>query len=69
MIKCGHAEQIIFYYNGEEGTYISDAKVSLYESGVVHIESNGEIVTTHISNCEIVWEKSENNNVVNLRRI
>ena len=47
--------RIIFFYPGEEGTYVDNATVTLYENGIVHIKSNQEETTTHLQNCEILW--------------
>jgi hypothetical protein len=46
---------VIFFYPGEEGTYVDHADVTLYENGIVHIKSNQEETTTHLQNCEILW--------------
>ncbi len=55
VIKKGQAMRVIFFYPGEEGTYVDHADVILYENGVVHISSNQEETTTHLQNCEILW--------------
>lgn len=55
-LKKGHAMRVIFFYPGEEGTYIDNAHVSLFENGIVHIKSNHEETTTHLQNCEILWQ-------------
>jgi hypothetical protein len=55
ILKKGHAMRVIFFYPGEEGTYIDNAEVILYENGLVHIRSNQEETTTHLQNCEILW--------------
>lgn len=47
--------RVIFFYPGEEGTYVDHAEVTLYENGIVHIASNQEESTTHLQNCEILW--------------
>lgn len=47
--------RVIFFYPGEEGTYVDSAHVTLYENGIVHIRSNHEETTTHLQNCEILW--------------
>ena len=47
--------RVIFFYPGEEGTYVDHANVTLYENGIVHINSNQEETTTHLQNCEILW--------------
>jgi hypothetical protein len=55
VIKKGSAMRVIFFYPGEEGTYVDHADVTLYENGIVHIASNQEETTTHLQNCEILW--------------
>jgi hypothetical protein len=55
VLKKGPAMRIIFFYPGEEGTYVDNANVTLYDNGVVHIKSNQEETTTHLQNCEILW--------------
>ena len=57
VLKEGKAERVVFFYSGEEGTYIENASVRLYENGIVFIESQGETTTTDIRNCEILWAK------------
>ena len=55
IMKKGSAMRVIFFYPGEEGTYVDNANVTLYENGIVHIFSNQEETTTHLQNCEILW--------------
>ena len=55
VLKKGHAMRVIFFYPGEEGTYVDNAQVTLYENGIIHIASNQEETTTHLQNCEILW--------------
>jgi hypothetical protein len=55
VLKKGLAMRVIFFYPGEEGTYVDNAQVILYENGIVHIRSNQEETTTHLQNCEILW--------------
>lgn len=55
ILKKGPAARVIFFYPGEEGTYIDHAHVTLYENGIVHIQSSQEESTTHLQNCEILW--------------
>lgn len=54
-LKKGTAMRVIFFYPGEEGTYVDNANVTLYENGIVHIKSAQEETTTHLQNCEILW--------------
>lgn len=55
ILKKGPAMRVIFFYPGEEGTYVDNAEVTLYENGIIHIKSNQEETTTHLQNCEILW--------------
>lgn len=55
VLKKGSAMRVIFFYPGEEGTYVDNAHVTLYDNGIVHIRSNQEETTTHLQNCEILW--------------
>ncbi|MCM2278736.1 MAG: hypothetical protein NDJ89_11735 [Oligoflexia bacterium] len=55
IIKKGAAMRVIFFYPGEEGTYVDNAEVTLYENGIIHIRSAQEETTTHLQNCEILW--------------
>lgn len=58
ILKRGHAMRVIFYYPGEEGTYVDNIDVTLYQSGIVHIKGPQEECCTHIQNCEILWNFS-----------
>jgi hypothetical protein len=55
ILKKGPAMRVIFFYPGEEGTYVDHAEVTLYSNGIVHIKSAQEETTTHLQNCEILW--------------
>lgn len=55
VLKEGPAMRVIFFYPGEEGTYVDNANVKLFENGIVHIRSQQEETTTHLQNCEILW--------------
>ena len=55
VLRKGHAMRVIFFYPGEEGTYIDNAEVTIYENGIVHLKSALEETTTHLQNCEILW--------------
>jgi hypothetical protein len=54
-LRSGKAMRVIFFYPGEEGTYVDNAQVVIYASGLVNIKTEQEESTTHISNCEILW--------------
>ncbi len=55
VIKRGKAMRVIFFYPGEEGTYVDNADVTLFENGIVHISSHQEETTAHLQNCEVLW--------------
>ena len=55
-LKTGRASKVVFFYAGEEGTYISNCMVTLYSNGIAHVTNDMEEITTHISNIEIVWK-------------
>lgn len=55
VIKRGPAARVVFFYQGEEGTYVDEVYVTIFENGIVHIESPHEETTTHLQNCEILW--------------
>ena len=59
VLKHGPAARVIFFYPGEEGTYVDRPVVTLFENGIVHIRAHNEETTTHLQNCEILWEFSE----------
>ncbi len=55
ILKHAQAQRVVFFYPGEEGTYVDDAVVTLFENGVVHLRAKSEECTTHLSHCEILW--------------
>src|ERR1700744_5462417 len=55
IIKKGVAMRVIFFYPGEEGTYVDHPEVTLYENGIIQINSHQEETTAHLQNCEIIW--------------
>jgi hypothetical protein len=57
-LQEGPANRVIFYYVGEEPTYLEDAHVTLYGNGVVEVRHRNEHVTTHVKNVEISWKSS-----------
>jgi hypothetical protein len=56
VLRKGPAARVIFFYPGEEGTYVDNVEVILYENGIVQIASDQEESTTHLQNCEILWK-------------
>ena len=55
VLKQGMAQRVIFFYPGEEGTYVDHVHVTLYENGMVFIQSRNEETSTQLGNCEILW--------------
>jgi hypothetical protein len=55
VLRHGPAMRVIFFYPGEEGTYVDQVNVILFENGIVHLYSDKEETTTHLQNCEILW--------------
>lgn len=55
ILKHAQAMRVVFFYPGEEGTYVDDCMVTLFENGVVHLRSKSEETTTHLHHCEILW--------------
>jgi hypothetical protein len=47
---------VIFYYQGEEPTYLDDAYVTVFRNGMVEVEHRNEHVSTHMQNVEILWK-------------
>jgi hypothetical protein len=56
IVKQGKAMRVVFFYEGEEGTYIENVRVTLYQSGIVHLRSEEEETSIHLQNCEILWK-------------
>lgn len=56
ILKHAPAMRVIFFYPGEEGTYVDNATVTLFENGVVHIRAKNEETSTHLQHCEILWK-------------
>jgi hypothetical protein len=55
ILRQGHAHRMVFFYPGEEGTYVENVEVTLFVNGIVHFKSANEESTTHLQNCEILW--------------
>lgn len=58
VLRAGFASRVVFYYPGEDGTFLDNAWVRVFETGVVDINHPREQVTTHIQNVEIVWRNA-----------
>lgn len=58
VLRSGTASRVVFYYPGEDGTYLDGAFVTVFASGVVDIIHPKEHVTTHIQNVEIIWKNA-----------
>ncbi len=55
-LQEGDATRVIFYYTGEEPTYLDDAYVTVYKNGMVEVHHRNEHVSTHMQNIEILWK-------------
>jgi hypothetical protein len=55
-LREGEALRVIFYYQGEEPTYLDDAYVTVFRNGMVEVEHRNEHVSTHVQNVEILWK-------------
>ena len=55
-LQEGDALRVIFYYQGEEPTYLDDAFVTVYRNGMVEVFHRNEHVSTHVQNVEILWK-------------
>lgn len=56
VLKQGRAVRVVFFYPGEEGTYVDQPDVTIYETGAVHIKNVQEETTTHLRFCEVIWD-------------
>ena len=62
VLREGIASRVVFFYPGEEGTYVENVRVTLYQNGIVRIRGNfSEEATTHLQNCEILWNGETKN--------
>jgi hypothetical protein len=55
VLKHAQAMRVVFFYPGEEGTYVDNCTVTLFENGIVHLRAKTEETTTHLHHCEILW--------------
>jgi hypothetical protein len=55
-LQSGPAHRVIFYYYGEEPTYLEDAQVTIFRNGVVEVIHRTEHVSTHAQNVEVLWK-------------
>lgn len=55
-LQEGPAHRVIFYYQGEDPTFLEDAFVTLFRNGVVEVKHRNEHVSTHVQNVEISWK-------------
>ncbi|MGE3261834.1 MAG: hypothetical protein AB7K68_08660 [Bacteriovoracia bacterium] len=54
-LQHGPAQRVVFYYPGEEPTFVEDAHVTVFRNGMVEVKHRHEHVSTHIQNVEILW--------------
>lgn len=59
-LQEGPAHRVIFYYQGEDPTFLEDAYVTLFRNGVVEVKHRNEHVSTHVQNVEISWQNRPN---------
>ena len=55
-LQSGQAQRVIFYYYGEEPTFLEDADVTVFRNGVVEVKHRTEHVSTHAQTVEILWK-------------
>ena len=55
-LQKGEAMRVIFYYQGEEPTYLDEAYVTVFKNGMVEVLHRNEHVSTHVQNVEILWK-------------
>ncbi len=55
ILREGEARRVVFFYPGEEGTYLDQCRVKIFTNGVVEVSSKQENTMCHIQNCEILW--------------
>lgn len=58
VLRQGPAMRVVFFYSGEEGTYVDNVGVTVFDNGIVHIINDKEDTMTHIQNVEILWRFS-----------
>ncbi len=58
VLREGQAERVVFYYPGEDGTYLDGAYVRVYKNGMVDVFHARENLSCHIQNAEIIWRKA-----------
>lgn len=58
-LKYGSAQRVIFYYPGEDPTFVEDAVVTVFRNGMVEVDHRHEHVCTHIQNVEILWNSRQ----------
>lgn len=59
ILMEGNARFVTMPMPGDDGLEmeaVRDARVTIFESGVMLVETSEEIFTTHQLNCEVVWD-------------
>lgn len=59
VIKQGKAVAVVMYYEVMEPALLEGPEVELHDNGIVHIKTEEEEITSHISRMEIVWKAPE----------
>ena len=49
------ADYVIFNYDPTTPVLLELPLVTVYKSGLIHVEHPSQELTTHITNCEVVW--------------
>ena len=55
VIREGNASRLLYFYPGEEGSFVENVHIRLFSNGVVHVRTDREESHTHLQNCEIIW--------------
>lgn len=66
-LKKGQARRIVFYYDGEEPTFLENVDVVIFKNGMIDISYRSETLSTHIQNVEIVWTANNPVSVISSR--
>ena len=67
VLMHDHADRVTFFAY-DDIVSVENAMVTLFASGIVHVNSELEECTSHITACEIIWRSgSDDENKNNLR--
>lgn len=68
-LQEGSAHRVIFYYQGEEPTYLEEAFVTVFHNGMVEVRHKNEHVSTHMQNVEILWKSRAQPTIATARKL